>query len=106
MSEDASAAIAAASIKVPAFTTHDPELFFMSLESQFHVRKCTHELTKFHYVIGALPEAILVKVKDLIRTPPTDMPYQTLKTRLADTFQRSPDEKMRRSTRPLSMADI
>ena len=51
----APAAISAPSIKVLAFTTQDPELFFMSLESQFH------------YVIGALPEAILVKVKDLIQ---------------------------------------
>ena len=47
--------IAHVAIKPPVFTTKDPELFFLSMESQFHTRDVTVSLTKFHYVITMSP---------------------------------------------------
>ena len=55
--EDAVPMVNAASVKLPTFWVHDPELWFIQTESVFNTRvpKVTRDATKFDHVVTALP---------------------------------------------------
>lgn len=53
-----SAKVCAAAIKPPQFSKENPKGWYASLESQFALNGITVELTKFRYVVAALPPNI------------------------------------------------
>ena len=87
--------IVAVSIKMPAFTPDDPDIFFIAAEAQFETRSppITVDRTKFFHIVGALPPDVLSRIKDLIKNPPATDAYGALKTRLTQTFAAPPEER-------------
>ncbi|UYV78303.1 hypothetical protein LAZ67_16000906 [Cordylochernes scorpioides] len=70
------------SIKAPEFWPNDPELWFITLESQFLLNKpspITNDDTKFSYLISLLPPSTAIKVRESIMSPPPDNKYDALK---------------------------
>ena len=72
----------AVSVKLPPFWPDNIEAWFSQIESQFRTKKIIAELTKFDYVVQALSQTEVVKVLDLVQSPPPLVPYSTLKKRL------------------------
>ena len=87
--------IVAVSIKMPAFTPDDPDIFFIAAEAQFETRSppITADRTKFFHIVGSLPPNVLSRIKDLIKNPPANDAYDALKTRLTQTFAAPPEER-------------
>ena len=75
-------AVAAVSLKCPPFWPNDPTVWFAQVEAQFLTRNITSQTTKFAYVISALTPDIAQEIRDLLISPPTANPYNTLKTEL------------------------
>ncbi|UYV71315.1 hypothetical protein LAZ67_8002606 [Cordylochernes scorpioides] len=70
------------SIKAPEFWPNDPELWFITLESQFLLNKpspITNDDTKFSYLIALLPPSTAIEVREFIISPPPDNKYDALK---------------------------
>ena len=71
--------IHAVALKLPKFWADKAWLWFAQTEAQFAVRGLTCSLTKFYYCIAALGRADAAQVVDLIKFPPEELPYQSLK---------------------------
>ena len=88
-----SASVNAASVKLPAFWSGNPEVWFKQVESNFTTRKIVAQLTKFDYVIQALDNNTAERVQSIILSPPAENPYNELKQTLIDIFGKSQAEK-------------
>jgi hypothetical protein len=92
----ASTAVGHVAVKLPAFWTSEPELWFLQAESVFRQAKVKCSLTKYDYVLQQLPCEVLVSVKELarrVRTGLVDDPYEQLEAKLTASFQKSPWQK-------------
>lgn len=76
----------AVSLKLPAFWTSQPEVWFAQAEAQFTLRGIAAEDTKYYYVIASLDQQTAARLLDLINRPPRENQYTVLKERLIDTF--------------------
>lgn len=92
-SKQESQAIAAASLKIPAFFTDDPELWFVRIEAQFRTKAITQDETKFDYICGALDGTIAKDVKKALKNPPDTNKYENLKTALLGVFGQTQAQK-------------
>ena len=79
-------AVEAVSLKLPTFWTSQPEVWFAQTEAQFNLCGIKEDETKYYYVIAALDQETASRLMDLIRQPPDDGKYRTLKDRLINTF--------------------
>uniref|UniRef100_A0A5S6Q1H9 Peptidase A2 domain-containing protein n=1 Tax=Trichuris muris TaxID=70415 RepID=A0A5S6Q1H9_TRIMR len=86
---------AALTIKLPQFWSHSPKLWFAQCEAQFALRQVSSSLTKFYYVIAALPDDIAGDIDDLL-TPESTRPYECLKAKLLRRFSESQDERLQK----------
>lgn len=50
-------------VKLATFWPARPQHWFIQAESQFELGKIQSDSTKFHYIIAALPENVIVKIK-------------------------------------------
>ena len=71
-------------IKPTTFYRNNPQVWFRQLESQFAL--ATSSQTRFHYVMGALPEDVAVNL------PMDVIAYETLKEQIIGIYQRSRQE--------------
>ena len=76
----------AVALKLPAFWTSQPEVWFAQAEAKFNLRKIDTDETKYYYVVAALDQSTAARLIDLISNPPDKEKYSTLKTRLTNTF--------------------
>ena len=75
----------AVSLKLPTFWTSQPQVWFKQSEAQFTIRGITDQ-TNYAYTIAALDQDTAVRFLDLLRAPPTENKYESIKTRLTKTF--------------------
>ncbi len=88
-----SATVNAASVKLPAFWSGNPEVWFKQVESNFTTRSVNAQKTKFDYVIQTLDNNTADRVQSIILSPPQENPYDELKKTLTDIFGKSQAEK-------------
>ena len=98
--------INAVKIRVPPFWKNDPELWFLQIEAQFSICNITNDNTKFNTVIGNVDANFLDSVKDIIRNPPANNRYETIKQRLTATFQESDNNKIKTLLNELTLGDL
>ena len=84
----------ATAVKLPAFWSGNPQVWFTQAESVFSTRnpQITAQQTKFNYVIQALDNATADRVQNVILNPP-DNPYDALKQALVRAFSKTQPEK-------------
>jgi hypothetical protein len=85
-------AVAAVTVKLPTFWPKRAEIWFAQAEAQFTLKNITVDLTKYSYVVAALDEETAGRVLSLIRTPPDNNKYTSLKTRLVGAFKLTEQE--------------
>lgn len=93
-------------IRVPPFWKNDPQLWFLQLEAQFALSNIVSDLTKFNTVVGNVEPSFLDPVKDIIRNPPANNRYETIKTRLTKKFEESDNSKIKILLNELTLGDL
>ncbi|XP_075732920.1 uncharacterized protein LOC142775405 [Rhipicephalus microplus] len=72
---------------LPKFWQASSKLWFISVKPLFRRHRVTSQTARYDYIIGALPPVVIAIVRDIVRAPPHDNPYDSLK-----------DEVIRRNT--------
>ncbi|XP_064488474.1 uncharacterized protein LOC135400570 [Ornithodoros turicata] len=88
-------ALQAVSVKIPPFCPADPALWFVNIEVQFSLRGVTVQLARYYHVVGALGPSEAADVRDIITCPPTENPYDALKSALTRRTTASEQERLR-----------
>lgn len=86
--------ISAVTIKPPPFWVDNPSLWFAQLETIFALNKLTSDLTKFRYAVANIDYAVASTAQDIIKNPPANNKYETLKQRIINTLSESPETKL------------
>lgn len=95
-SELQNAAINKVSIRVPPFWKPDPVLWFCQLEAQFAISGIVVDGTKYNTVVAHIESDILASVGDIIRNPPEQDKYVTLKNRLIHCHSDSEESRLKK----------
>lgn len=82
------------SVKVPAFTTEYPDLWFASLESQFLLAGMTCKVTMFYHMVANLPVQVLQQARHIaLRQTVVATDYDDLKSHLIRCFAGSDEDR-------------
>ena len=74
------------SVRVPPFWPDSAEAWFIQTEAQFALKGVTASSMKFYYCVSSFNQETANQVLDLIKSPPSDEPYEALKRRLLKLF--------------------
>ena len=86
----------AVALRLPTFWAHQPRVWFAQAEAQFTLRDITVDITKYFYLIAALPEDVATRALDYIESMAhsnSTEKYKGLKARLLGTFSPSDYER-------------
>ena len=75
--------VAAVSPKLPDFWPHAVDVWLAQVEAQFRVAKITVSQTKYDLAVQKLDQQTAIRLQDIVISPPTENPYETLKARLS-----------------------
>ena len=85
--------IDAVSIKLPAFWTAQPHIWFTQTEEQFQLRNIKTDETMYYNSLFSFDQETAQRIADLITNLPNEGKYNTLKHRLLHTFGLSKAER-------------
>ncbi|GFR32630.1 uncharacterized protein TNCT_318171 [Trichonephila clavata] len=86
-------------VKIPAFVSSDPALWFGMLESTFELaipKPITDERTKYNYCVAHLSPDAAMAVRDVILSPGSTNPYSKLKEEVIARCGESKSQEIRR----------
>lgn len=92
-------------IKIPPFWKADPDLWFIQIEAQFATAGIRADLSKYNQIVGKLDTDTLTAVSDIVKNPPANDKYQTLKNRLTNQFTESDRKKLKILFNDLTIGD-
>jgi hypothetical protein len=84
-------------VKLSPFWLQAPALWFTQAECSFTVKKIEAQYDRYCHMVAALPHESLRLVADLVESPPTEIPYDNIKTRLVASHQLSDFQKAENS---------
>ncbi|CAH0558639.1 unnamed protein product [Brassicogethes aeneus] len=93
------------SFKAPEFWKSEPELWFHRIECQFRTAGITTDNSKFDYTVASLSCEVLSEVAEIVRNPPADDKYKTIKERLVARFADSDVKKTQKLFSTLTLGD-
>jgi hypothetical protein len=91
--------VSAVAVKVPPLYRNNPDAWFRTLESQFHLARITSGETKFHYLVAHLPEDLSA----VLLSADTPADYESLKEDIKGIAEKSRQEKI---TEILAVSDL
>ena len=97
--------VSAVSLKLPPPWINDMEMWLHVVESQFVIRGITKELTKFHYVVGALTPDLASRLRQIIFKPPDSDPYTALRAEILKQTTLSERQRYAALMRDIELGD-
>lgn len=82
------------SVKLQPFWANSPAVWFIQAEAQFAIAKIKKDVTKYNYVLGALPQNVLETVIDFIQSPPALNIYDKFKETLIQRHSLSEERRI------------
>ena len=73
-------------MKLPTFWPDAAKVWFAQAGAQLVIKAVTMSKTKFYHVVAVLPQDVSIQILDLIRAPPTRIPYEVLKDRVITLY--------------------
>lgn len=96
---------AVANLKLPPFWKNDPELWFIQVDAQFNAKGIRRDHSKYYHLLTALDIEALQQVSDIVRSPPEQDKYITLKAHLIERFTESKERQLHRLLTDLELGD-
>jgi hypothetical protein len=91
------ATIGRVTVKPPVFYRSNPQVWFRQMDSQFALANITSEVTKFHHIMGAIPEDVAINL-------PTDIStYEGLKSQIISIYQKNKQELLEEALGSISL---
>ncbi|XP_023217551.1 uncharacterized protein LOC111619955 [Centruroides sculpturatus] len=87
--------ISRVALKLPQFWDKEADLWFINIEAQFKLADISQDTTKYYAVVSALNSEVLAYVSDIVKNPPRENLYQTLKDRLIAEFSDSEQKRVK-----------
>lgn len=92
--------------KIPPFWRDDPETWFAQVEATFRVANCRTDRTKADYLVSGLESEVVKHIRDIIiRDPPPENLYESLKERILATFSTSAEARLRQLLKGQALGD-
>ncbi|XP_076235099.1 uncharacterized protein LOC143179672 [Calliopsis andreniformis] len=91
--------------KLPPFWKENPTLWFAQVEATFQLARITTDDTKYRYIITHLDHTVLPFIADVLTSPPATGKFEEIKRRIINTFDESPESKLRRLLRGSELGD-
>lgn len=92
-------------VKIPIFWAHNPKLWFVHIEAQFHSNNIKGDVTKYYAVVSALDCNTLQQIADLLEKPPASKKYDALKAALIDAFSDSSERQLKKLLTEMELGD-
>lgn len=90
---------------IPHFQSKDVEFWFLQLEALFRSNKVTDDQARFDVVIQALDITAASSVRHMLKTPPEEDMYETLKKALIDRLAVSEAARIKQAMSNEAMGD-
>lgn len=90
---------------IPTFWAHNPKLWFVHIEAQFHSNNIKGDVTKYYAVVSALDCNTLQQIADLLEKPPANKKYDALKAALIDAFSDSSERQLKKLLTEMELGD-
>lgn len=97
--------VARITVKNVPFFRNDPDLWFLQKESQFVTSRITSESTKFHTIVGVIETEILAQVNDIVKRPPHENQYTTLKKAILNIYAESEEKRLKKLLIGMELGD-
>lgn len=91
--------------KLPSFWSNMPEVWFIQVEQIFLLNRIYSDVSKYRHVIAVLPQDAMSNVLDLLRHPPTENKYETLKEALISRHSMSENKRLEELLSSSEMGD-
>ncbi|GFW27555.1 transposon Tf2-6 polyprotein [Trichonephila clavipes] len=97
--------MSAVNIKIPAFWTERPEIWFHQVEAQIQISRISLEETKFHYLVSQLQPKYVENIWDIVNSK-SDTKYTDSKNRLLSLFKESENLRIKRLLTGIELGDM
>ncbi|CAB0031629.1 unnamed protein product [Trichogramma brassicae] len=91
--------------RLPAFWRSDPDLWFLQVQAQFNIHQVTSDSTRFNMILTVLDPETISEVSDIIRAPPAQDKYTTLKDAIVARLTDSPDSQLHKLLGTIEVGD-
>lgn len=86
--------MASVEIKLPPFWKQDPALWFIQIDAAFHRKRITSDSSKYWTVISHIEPELLQHVSDIVKRPPENDMYKTLKESLISRLSTTQEQQL------------
>ena len=90
--------LSTASVKLPAFWPHDPELWFYQVEALFVSKRINSEIGRYNHLVASITPEVAANVRRFIVNRPDHEPYSKLKSVLLERYALSPAKQLQALT--------
>ncbi|KAM7300903.1 tetraspanin-6 [Ixodes scapularis] len=89
-------AVSTLQVRLPPFWAKNPRAWFAQVEAQFHLKRINAQLSRYYYIVSALPPEIADQFDDVLAaTPPADA-YDHLKATILRRKTESTSSRLQR----------
>lgn len=87
------ATVAAVAVKLPPFTSKNPQTWFQRAEVKFRLSRVTDEVTRADHVLNSMSEQVMEKISGWLSRQEDNLKYADLKTFIMERFSVSMSER-------------
>ena len=95
----------AITFNAPNFVHSNPRFWFLQMEYLFDIHRITTQTSMFKYVCAYLPPDIGKEVMDIVAKPPTERPYDALKSAVLARFAASDETRLKQLLSQVELGD-
>lgn len=92
-------------VKLPPYWPSSLNTWFIQVESQFAINRITSEVTKYNYLVSALPQDVAETLTDILDQPHQTTPFTQLKDAIINRHSLSIERRIKRIISDEDMGD-
>lgn len=81
-------------------------MWFAQAEAQFALAGVVQDETKFHHIVAKIDQSVICQVADLVKNPPQQNKYTSIKERLISRFELTPQTRLEKLLGSCDLGDL